>query len=214
MKKRWVQIGLVSLLIIVLIIINRTVLDLSPEAIKAQILSIGIWAPVLFVIVYTFRPLILFPASVLSLAGGLAFGPALGTALTVTGASLGAALAFFVARKIGKGKWQWKNGGKTAFIQKKVEGNGFTVVLLLRLIPLFNFDLISYAAGASKVRFSHFFSGTVAGIIPGTFAYNFLGSSAASQNNMIIIAAIAFFIILTIVPVLFKNKIKRYLENH
>ncbi|WP_421379768.1 TVP38/TMEM64 family protein [Bacillus salacetis] len=212
-KKQWLQLGLLSLIIASLIIVNQTVFDISPEAIKAMILSIGIWAPVLFVLLYTLRPLLLFPASVLSLAGGLAFGPALGTALTVTGATLGAALSFFVARMIGKGRWQGKQSGKAELIQEKLEKNGLFVVLLLRLIPLFNFDLISYTAGASKVRFTHFMIGTVIGIIPGTFAYNFLGSTTTSESALLIAGAIAFFLILTIVPLLFRNKIKRYLEQ-
>jgi uncharacterized membrane protein YdjX (TVP38/TMEM64 family) len=60
---------------------------------------------------------------------------------------------------------------------------GFFYVVTLRLIPLFNFDLISYTAGISKVRYQSFLFGTLLGIVPGTFAYNFLGSSFADGGT-------------------------------
>jgi uncharacterized membrane protein YdjX (TVP38/TMEM64 family) len=89
--------------------------------------------------------------------------------------------------------------GNAKKIQAQIEVNGFLYVLLFRFIPVFNFDLISYLAGISKVRLSSFFFGTLIGIIPGTFAYNFLGSSMISSNPMIIITAVIVFVVLTFV---------------
>ena len=103
-------------------------------------------------------------------------------------------------------------GSKTEKLQSVLEKNGFTVVLVLRLIPLFNFDLISYAAGLSKVKKSHFLIATVIGIIPGTFAYNFLGASTVSDNSGKFILALIIFAVAIIVPVLFRKRIKRFLS--
>lgn len=209
--KKTLKWAIVLLLIGGLIYLNQTVFDISPEKLKKWILSIGVLAPVLYVLLYSFRPFILFPASILSLAGGLAFGPLYGTLLTVSGATFGAVLAFMFARKVGAGKWQKRSGQKAEAIQTNLEKNGFLVVLLLRLIPLFHFDLISYVAGVSKVRLLHFSLGTFIGIIPGTFAYNFLGSSTTSGNTGIVFIAITFFAVLTILPILFRKKIKNFL---
>ncbi len=186
-------------IVIGLIWFSRSYLNISPTEIKEWILSFGMWAPILYIVLYTVRPLIFFPASVLSITGGLAFGALMGTVYTVIGATLGAVVAFLVAKKLGKGVI--KNGaGKVDQIQQQLEQNGFIYVLIFRLLPIFNFDLISYAAGLSKVRLLPFFLATLIGIIPGTFAYNFLGSSIVSKDPRIIIGAIIVFLILTIVP--------------
>lgn len=191
-------VGIIAI-VIGLIWFSRSYLNISPTEIKEWILSFGMWAPILYIFLYTVRPLIFFPASILSITGGLAFGALMGTVYTVIGATLGAVVAFLVAKKLGKGVI--KNGaGKVDQIQQQLEKNGFIYVLIFRLLPIFNFDLISYAAGLSKVRLLPFFLATLIGIIPGTFAYNFLGSSIVSKDPRIIIGAIIVFLILTIVP--------------
>ncbi len=186
-------------IVIGLIWFSRSYLNISPTEIKEWILSFGMWAPILYIVLYTVRPLIFFPASVLSITGGLAFGALMGTVYTVIGATLGAVVAFLVAKKLGKGVIK-NSAGKVDQIQQQLEKNGFIYVLIFRLLPIFNFDLISYAAGLSKVRLLPFFLATLIGIIPGTFAYNFLGSSIVSKDPRIIIGAIIVFLILTIVP--------------
>ncbi|WP_449402991.1 TVP38/TMEM64 family protein [Exiguobacterium artemiae] len=131
----------------------------------------------------------------------MAFGTWLGTLYTVIGATLGAVVAFLVAQKLGNGLIKKKEqAGKIHQIQQQLEKNGFIYVLIFRLLPIFNFDLISYAAGLSKVRLLSFFLATLIGIIPGTFAYNFLGSSIVSKDPQLIIGAIIVFLVLTIVP--------------
>ncbi|TFD99932.1 TVP38/TMEM64 family protein [Jeotgalibacillus sp. R-1-5s-1] len=211
--RKWGWIVLIVIILAGLIILNRTVLDLSPERIRNWILSFGMLAPLLYVLFYSARPFILFPASVLSLAGGLAFGPVYGTLLTITGATAGAILAFMFAKKAGARRIETKLGDRGRKLQDQLEHNGFFIVLLLRLVPIFNFDLISYAAGASKIRLLPFSLATLIGIIPGTFAYTFLGFSAGSDSSGTIVLAISIFAIVFIVPMLFRNKIKAYLQN-
>ncbi|AFS71690.1 TVP38/TMEM64 family protein [Exiguobacterium antarcticum] len=200
-QQKIIRILLLVLIISGLIWFSRAYLDINPTDIKEWILSFGMWAPILYILLYTIRPLIFFPASVLSITGGLAFGALMGTVYTVIGATLGAVVAFLVAKKLGTGLIKQKDGaGKVEQIQRQLEKNGFIYVLIFRLLPIFNFDLISYAAGLSKVRLLPFFLATLIGIIPGTFAYNFLGSSIVSKDPRIIIGAVTVFVVLTIVP--------------
>lgn len=191
----------------VLIYINREYIQLSPEEIERWVGEAGVWAPLVFVVLYTVRPLILFPASVLSLAGGLMFGALFGTLLIVTGATAGAVLSFIVAKRLGKniaGK-EWKGRGKE--LQHQLERNGFVYVLMIRLIPIFNFDMISYLCGVSKVKLKAFFFGTLLGIIPGAFAYAFLGASVMEGNIQLIAGAAAVFIAVSAIPFFFRKKI-------
>ncbi|AJD89747.1 hypothetical protein JMA_04300 [Jeotgalibacillus malaysiensis] len=211
--KKWSGFILIAVIVAGLIILNQTVLDLSPERIRNWILSVGVLAPILYVVLYTFRPFILFPASVLSLAGGLAFGPLYGTLLTITGATAGAILAFMFAKKAGAKRVEEKLGQRGEKLQHQLEHNGFLIVLLLRLVPIFNFDLISYTAGASKVRLLPFALATVIGIAPGTFAYTFLGFSTGSNSAQTIILAVTIFAVILIIPLLFRKKIKSYLQG-
>lgn len=207
MNKRQLVKGLIAAVIILAIIwLSRSVFEVDANSIRNWILSFGLWAPLIYIVVYTVRPLIFFPASVLSIAGGLAFGAWMGTIYTIIGATLGALLSFYVASTLGKSlvKKQWS--GNAAKIQSQMEQNGFLYVLLFRLIPVINFDVISYLAAIAKVRFSSFALATVIGIIPGTFAYNFLGSSFVSGNPKIIAFAVAVFIVLTVVPILIRNR--------
>ncbi|WP_341961095.1 TVP38/TMEM64 family protein [Planococcus maritimus] len=204
--KRVIKWSLAALAIVLVIWLSRSVFDVNAEGLRNWILSFGLWAPLFYIIAYTIRPLIFFPASVLSIAGGLAFGAWMGTLYTIIGATLGAALSFVVAKTVGKSlvKKQWT--GNAAKIQTQMEQNGFLYVLLFRLIPVINFDLVSYLAAIAKVRFVPFALATLIGIIPGTFAYNFLGSSFVSGNPQIIAAAVAVFIVLTVVPILIRNR--------
>lgn len=211
-KKNVLKIIGIAIIIVVLLYINKEYLNLSPQDIREWILSYGLFAPVLYILLYTLRPLILFPASVLSLTAGLAFGAVWGTVYTIIGATAGAILSFLVARKLGgkfvKGK---TSGPRMTKITDQLEKRGFVYVILLRLIPLLNFDLISYAAGVSRVRFASFVLGTFLGIIPGTFAYNFLGSSILGDNIGKVIAAILVFLLISIVPVLASPKLREKL---
>lgn len=197
---------LVAVAVVLVVWISRSVFQVDANSIRDWILSFGIWAPLMYIVIYTVRPLIFFPASVLSLAGGLAFGAWMGTIYTIIGATLGAMLSFYVASSLGKSlvKKQWS--GNAAKIQSQMEHNGFLYVLMFRLIPVINFDLISYLAAIAKVRFSSFALATVIGIIPGTFAYNFLGSSFVSGNPKVIALAVAVFIVLTVVPIVIRNR--------
>lgn len=208
-KSTRLQIGkwlLVAVAVGLVIWLSRSVFEIDANDLRSWILSFGLWSPVIYILIYTVRPLIFFPASVLSIAGGLAFGAWLGTLYTIIGATLGAMLSFYVAKTLGKSLVRKEWTGNARKIQSQMEQNGFLYVLLFRLIPVINFDLISYMAALAKVRFSSFALATLIGIIPGTFAYNFLGSSFVSGNPRIILLAVAVFVILTVVPIVIRNR--------
>lgn len=209
-KKIGFVIGIIVVAVIVITLKREMIFQITPTQMKDWIDSFGILAPLVYMFIYTVRPLIFFPASVLSLAGGLVFGAWLGTIYTLIGATLGAALSFIVARKLGspfgKGSKGKEDHSKWNQIKKNIEKHGFFYVLLLRFIPVINFDVISYLAGISTIRFSTFLLATFIGIIPGTFAYNFLGSSLTAGSDTYVVIAIVLVIIILIVPYVLKKK--------
>ncbi|CAM3946801.1 TVP38/TMEM64 family protein [Alkalicoccus chagannorensis] len=208
-KQMLIKGGAAAAVIGILLFVNWRWVDISPEMLRSFMDDAGVFAPMLYIVLYTLRPLILFPASILSLAGGLLFGAFWGTVLIVIGATAGAVLSFVVARRLGKniaGR-EWK--GKARTMQHQMEENGLLYVLLVRLIPVFNFDMISYLAGISKVKLKDFLFGTLFGIIPGAFAYSFLGASVVEGDIGIIFAAAAVFVAVSVIPVFFKKKLKK-----
>ncbi|MCD7032654.1 TVP38/TMEM64 family protein [Metabacillus sp. GX 13764] len=210
MKGKFSKIIFLVLIAALILFANQQFLKIDPQLLKNRILSIGIFAPIVYIVLYAVRPFILFPASLLSLAGGLAFGPVFGTIYTIAGAVLSAAAAFLAAKKLGAERFLSKE--KHADLHKRLEENGFFYILLLRVIPLFPFDLISYLAAISSVRLLPFLAATAIGILPGTIVYNFLGYSLTAGSSVLLIA-ISAFILVSCIPLLFKNKLKGWLHS-
>ncbi|WP_058765454.1 TVP38/TMEM64 family protein [Exiguobacterium chiriqhucha] len=189
-------------------------IDLRPAEIQDYIVQFGWLAPLVYIILFTFRPLILFPTSVLSVAGGLAFGTFAGVVYTVIGATLSALVAYYVAIRFGDRFLHHFEANSYEKLQHKIEEDGFFYVLILRLIPLVNFDLVSYASGLAKVRLPAYVLATTVGMIPGAFANNFLGSSLASGDVKMVLLALAVLIVLTLVATVFREPIKRQLNRY
>jgi uncharacterized membrane protein YdjX (TVP38/TMEM64 family) len=180
---------------------------LTPQRIRDFVLGFGFWAPIIYIVIYFLRTFILFSASVLSVAGGLAFGPLWGTVYTVIGATISSCTAFLIVRWFGRGFMEstCKNCG-TAIegLDEKIGDRGFWIILFLRLVPIFPYEGINFAAGLSKISFWQYFWGTFLGIIPGSFAYNYLGGSLINIKDPRILLAIALVLLVIFTPTIYK----------
>lgn len=166
------------------------------EALSNWILAQGFPGMLLYVLAYTIRPLVFFPASLLTMFGGYTYGPWLGTLLDVIGAGTGGLLSFWIARLLGRrGVEKIIGTGKLTVLDDRIASNGFTVVLLVRLIPLFPFDAISYASGLSKIKFREFAFANYLGIIPGAFIYNNIGASLRDPFSWQFFLAIFLYVL-------------------
>jgi uncharacterized membrane protein YdjX (TVP38/TMEM64 family) len=188
-------------------------LKVNPESIRTWVLSFGWIAPVIYIAMYIARPFILFPASILSMAGGLAFGTWKGMLFTLVGAVTGAVLSFLVARRIGGGLFRGKEDPRLAKLERAMERKGFTMVLMLRIAPFVPFDLVSYAAGVARVPLRAFLPATIIGTLPGTFAYNYLGSSLTKGSWRDFLLAGCVFAVALAIPFLFRRKVEREVEE-
>ena len=118
------------------------------------------------------------PASLLTLAAGAIFGLGKGTVTVFTGASLGAALAFLVSRYLARETVRQTVAKRFQFdaIDRAIARRGFRIVLLLRLSPVFPFNLLNYALGLTRVRFVDYFVASI-GMLPATFLYVYYGDA-------------------------------------
>ena len=176
---------------------------LSAENIKQFVGGFGPWAPVAFVVIYTISSPVPFIATFLSAAAGLLFGVLPGMLLSIFAATLSGVIPFYLARTLGK-DWVEKRI-KNEQLQKaydQSEGRGgFLFVLLMRLVPVLPWEVQNYIAGLTKVKIPEFLLGTVIGIIPGSFALNFLGDSISDPTSWEFFLAIGLNVIAFLVPV-------------
>ena len=144
-------------------------------ALEAWINDAGVLAPIVFMLIYALATVLFLPGSVITLAGGALFGPVLGTFYNLTGATLGAVLAFLISRYLASDWIADKAGGRVRQLINGVEGEGWRFVAFVRLVPLFPFNLLNYALGLTKIRLLHYLIASYVFMLPGTIAYTYLG---------------------------------------
>ena len=158
---------------IVLAIVYRDHIDNA--AVEQWVQDAGVAGPLLFMLIYALGTVLFLPGSVLTLAGGALFGPVLGTFLNLTGATVGATLAFLVSRYTASHWVQEKAGGRLKTLKEGVESEGWRFVALVRLVPLFPFNLLNYALGLTRIKLSHYIVASYVCMLPGAIAYTYLG---------------------------------------
>src|SRR6266478_6498433 len=140
--------------------------------------KLGPWGPVIFIGLYIVATVLFVPGSVLTLGAGAVFGVALGSVCVSISATLGATAAFLVGRYLARDAIARKieKNEKFATIDRAVADEGWKIVLLTRLSPVFPFTLLNYAFGLTRVKLRHYIVASWIGMIPGTVMYVYLGS--------------------------------------
>jgi uncharacterized membrane protein YdjX (TVP38/TMEM64 family) len=151
----------------------------------------GIWAPAVYILFYSFRSLVFFPASLLTIIAGMLFGPWYGLLYTLIGENISANVSFIVGRYLMSDLEGYVHEKNQLFsrIITQIQGKGFLAVLFMRLAYL-PFDLVGYSSGIFKLNQKDFALGTLLGTIPGLMAYTFLGSSFIDINYLLVGAVV------------------------
>ncbi len=139
--------------------------------------NLGFWSPIAFIIIYNLATLLLIPGSILTLGGGVIFGIFWGSIYVFFASTLGAIIAFAIGRYISR-DWVCKKLNqhpKFQVFEQAVVQEGFKIVFLTRLCPLFPFNLLNYAFGVMQVSLKNYIFGSL-GMIPGTIMYVYIGS--------------------------------------
>jgi uncharacterized membrane protein YdjX (TVP38/TMEM64 family) len=149
--------------------------------------GLGAWGPIVLALVYVPAAVFFIPGSALTLAAGFLFGVVRGTVAVSLGSVAGASAAFLVGRFLARGWVEQRVADKPRFraIDQAVAEQGFKIVLLTRLSPLFPFTLLNYAFGLTKVRFRAYVLASWIGMFPGTLMYVYLGSLVANIADLV-----------------------------
>ena len=137
------------------------------------------WGVFAYVLVYLARPIVLFPASVLTIVGGILFGPVVGVLVVVVAANASAMIAYGVGRLLGRSPVEGSGTGDVSLARRwsnRMRTHSFETVLVMRLLFL-PYDLVNYLAGLLRLRWWPFLLATALGSLPGTVSFVLLGAS-------------------------------------
>ncbi len=175
MKTKLIRLSILILIIIGISLVLSNREQLNAAALQQWIENAGAAGPALFIVLYAVGTVFFFPGSILTLTGGAIFGPVLGTLYNLTGATLGATMAFIISRYLASDIVEQKTGGRLKQLKDGVEEEGWRFVAFVRLVPLFPFNLLNFALGLTRIKLSHYITATYIFMFPGAVAYTYLG---------------------------------------
>lgn len=178
-RLRLVLRALLVLAVVVALLAGGRQLAAAVPAFAARVRDLGPLAPVAFAAGYAVATVAFVPGSLLTLAAGAVFGLGLGLAVVFAGATLGACGAFLVARYLARARVERTLAGNPRFaaIDRAIGREGRRIVFLLRLSPVFPFNLLNYALGLTTVRFRDYLVASV-GMLPAAALYVYAGKVA------------------------------------
>jgi uncharacterized membrane protein YdjX (TVP38/TMEM64 family) len=183
---KWLKYGLIMISIAAIVILTKQlgIADWAAHTLQNALIQVntwGIWAPIGFILIYNIATVLLMPGLILTLGGGALFGLGWGTLYVFIAATLGATFAFLIGRYFAR-DWvnaKVKQNPKFTTIDHAIAREGLKIVFLLRLSPLFPFNLLNYALGITQVSLKDYVIGSL-GMIPGTLLYVYIGSLAGN----------------------------------
>lgn len=167
---------------IILVVIATTAIavyylgGLNPDQIQLWLRQSGIWAPIIFISIYTIATLLILPSTVLNLTSGAIFGPWLGTLWTSIAAIVAAVVAFAFTRTWGRQFVVEKLGSRLQAVDAEMMAGGLFYMFAIRLQPILPYGLVNFAAGLTAISFRDYFIGTALGTVPGVLPFVMLGS--------------------------------------
>jgi uncharacterized membrane protein YdjX (TVP38/TMEM64 family) len=196
------RIGLSIMVVVVLVVLGRQVGAYVPQF-AVWVNSLGVWGPVIFILGYAAATVAFAPGSLLTLTAGAVFGLGKGVLYVFVAAVLGSSAAFLVSRHLARAVIEQRVAGNARFaaIDRAVSAQGRKIVFLLRLSPVFPFNLLNYALGLTNVRFVDYLVASI-GMIPGTLLYVYygklVGDVAALAGGAAVEKGAAYYVVLVL----------------
>jgi len=182
-RRRWKLVAIATALV-AFVALGRIAGD-HLEAFASWVEGLGLWGPAVFMIGYVVAVVAFVPASLLSLGAGAIFGIVHGVLYVFVAASVGSCLAFLIARYLARAAVERRLEGNRRFsaIDRAVAAEGRKIIFLLRLTPLIPFNLLNYALGLTRIRFSDYAIACL-GMLPGTLLYVYSGKLAGDVATL------------------------------
>jgi len=180
------------------------------NALQIKLKKIGVWGPILIILLMSgaivMSPI---PSAPIAITAGLVYGHTWGTLYILIGAEIGALVAFSISRLLGYEVMQKRFGDRIKYKYLHSKKHLMFIIFITRLIPFISFDIISYAAGLTKIGYLQFAIATLAGILPASFLLAHFGGVMASDDTQRMIITILLLGTITIIPIII-GLIKKY----
>jgi uncharacterized membrane protein YdjX (TVP38/TMEM64 family) len=179
--------GLIALFAIFIVASRYFPVADSIAQVQQKVMHLGAWSAVWYPLLYACCNVLLLPGGVLSVGGGFFFGLWWGFLIVLVGNVTGAAIAFFISRWVGR---RWLLGRllrhpTLGALEPAVEREGWKIILLSQLHPLFPTSLLSYLYGLTTIRFRTCILWVAVGQAPGLFLYAYLGTLGQLGLNLL-----------------------------
>ncbi|MEM7697028.1 MAG: TVP38/TMEM64 family protein [Verrucomicrobiota bacterium] len=172
--------------------------------------GLGVWGPIAFIALYVVCTVFFIPGSALTLGAGAFFGVVWGSLWVIIGANIGANVAFLIGRFFARDAIAKKTADSPTFqaIDRAVGNEGWKIVGLTRLSPVFPFTLLNYAFGLTGVKWIHYALASFVGMLPGTIMYVYIGSlgklaaesdETSTAKTVLLIAGLVATVLVTVV---------------
>lgn len=178
-----------NLIVLTLICIVATAIGMyflggiDQDKLQAWLKQMGIWGPILYILLYTIATLLILPSTPLNLSGGALFGVWMGTVWTTAAALIAALVAFAFSRTVGRDYTARKFKGKWEAIDAEMQQGGLFYMFAIRLLPIIPYGLVNFAAGLTSIRFRDYCIGTLLGTVPGILPFVMMGAGLKSLGK-------------------------------
>ena len=211
-KRSWVPLVFLALLVAAVagVHLSGAAQYLQQEKLQELIGSYGVLAPAIYILIYSLAPVLFLPGLPITIVGGIVFGPLWGVVYTITGATIGASLAFLVAR-YGARDWVASKltGPKWEKLDSEVAQHGWKVVAFTRLIPAFPFNLLNYAFGLTSISFIQYAVTSFLCMLPACVAFIVFSSSLlgliTGKVSPTALLGIALVLLVSLIPVIYRR---------
>lgn len=215
--------AIISALVIAVIVAHQTGIAeyFEQERLRGFLQQYGLLAPLIYMAIYSLAPALFLPGLPITIVGGILFGPFWGVIYTITSATAGACLAFLVSRYLARDLIKSRlAGARWRQLDQQVGDQGWKMVALTRLIPLFPFNLLNYAFGLTGIKFRHYALATFIFMLPGCIAFIVFSSSLLDlfqgRISPTFLIGLVLIVIVSLIPVIYqkmkRNRLRQAIE--
>lgn len=149
--------------------------------------TMGVFAPLIYIVLYTVGTLLILPSTPLNLTGGAIFGIWWGTLWTTIAALVAAIAAFAFTRTVGRELVAQKLAGRWDAVDAEIRQGGLFYLFAIRLLPIIPYGIVNFVAGLTSIKFKDYLTGTILGTLPGILPFVMMGAgiSQLSQGKIL-----------------------------
>lgn len=197
----------IAILILVIYIAYKLIPYMDPYIIRDWVDSNESLSSIIYILLWTILPIFLFPVPALALPGGMIFGLVEGSIYTLIGVFLNSTIMFFMTRYLAKDSVKdflyprLPDSVKNRLYLKN-QKSLWIYFAILRFLPVISYNLINYAAGLTEMKYKHYLTSTIIGVLPGTIAYINFGDKLIEPNPKDLIIAIVIVAVVVILSLI------------